>query len=128
MITVYGATGLENAYLVDGVNTTGVEFGSQGKVLNFEFVQEVEFKSGGYEAEYGHAVGGILNVVTKSGGNEYHGDAFGYVNRDSLQANNKHKDEITDGGEHSRDAQNRVVRGWAGLVLEGQDWRLRSHG
>ncbi len=97
-ITVYGATGLENAYLVDGVNTTGVEFGNQGKVLNFEFVQEVEFKSGGYEAEYGHAVGGILNVVTKSGGNDFHGDAFGYLNRDSLQANNKHTAEITAGG------------------------------
>jgi len=94
-ITVYGATGLENAYLVDGVNTTGVEFGSQGKVLNFEFVQEVEFKSGGYEAEYGHAVGGILNVVTKSGGNQFRGDAFGYLNRDSFQAGSKHLSEIT---------------------------------
>src|SRR5262249_25087183 len=68
-ITVYGSTGLENSYLVDGANTTGAEIGNQGKVLNFEFIQEVEFKSGGYEAEYGGAQGGILNVVTKSGGN-----------------------------------------------------------
>ena len=75
---------------MDGVNTTGVEFGIQGKELNFEFIQEVEFKSGGYEAEYGRATGGILNVVTKSGGNEFHGDVFGYFNRDSLQATNKH--------------------------------------
>ena len=51
-ITVYGSTGLENAYLVDGANTTGVEIGNQGKVLNFEFIQEVELKAGGYEAEY----------------------------------------------------------------------------
>ena len=68
-ITVYGSTGLENAYMVDGANTTGVEIGSQGKVLNFEFIQEVELKAGGYEAEYTGAQGGILNVVTKSGGN-----------------------------------------------------------
>ena len=54
-ITVYGSTGLENSYMVDGANTTGVEFGSQGKTLNFEFIQEVEFKAGGYEAEYGGA-------------------------------------------------------------------------
>jgi hypothetical protein len=94
-ITVYGSTGLENAYLVDGANTTGVEIGSQGKVLNFEFIQEVELKSGGYEAEYTGAQGGILNVVTKSGGNEFHGDAFGYFDNDSLQAENKHLDEIT---------------------------------
>ena len=89
-ITVYGSTGLENAYLVDGANTTGVEIGSQGKVLNFEFIQEVELKAGGYEAEYTGAQGGILNVVTKSGGNEFHGDAFGYFDNDSLQAENKH--------------------------------------
>jgi hypothetical protein len=88
--TVYGSTGLENAYMVDGANTTGVEIGAQGKVLNFEFIQEVELKAGGYEAEYTGAQGGILNVVTKSGGNEYHGDVFGYFDNDGLQADNKH--------------------------------------
>ena len=51
-ITVYGSTGLENSYLVDGANTTGAEIGSR-EGLNFEFIQEVEFKSGGHEAEYG---------------------------------------------------------------------------
>ncbi len=94
-ITVYGSTGLENAYMVDGANTTGVEIGNQGKVLNFEFIQEVEIKAGGYEAEYTGAQGGILNVVTKSGGNEFHGDVFGYWDDDGLQAENKHLDEIT---------------------------------
>ncbi len=89
-ITVYGSTGLENNYLVDGANTTGAEIGNQGKVLNYEFIQEVELKEGGYEAEYTGAMGGILNVITKSGGNEFHGDAFGYFDNDSLQATNKH--------------------------------------
>ena len=89
-LTVYGSTGLENNFLVDGANTTGVEIGNQGKVLNFEFIQEIELKSGGYEAEYSGAQGGILNVVTKSGGNEFHGDAFGYFDSDKLQATNKH--------------------------------------
>ena len=93
-ITVYGSTGLENAYMVDGANTTGVEIGNQGKVMNFEFIQEVEIKAGGYEAEYTGAQGGILNVVTKSGGNEFHGDVFGYWDDDGLQAENKHLDEI----------------------------------
>src|SRR5262249_38218237 len=40
-ITVYGSSGAENAYYIDGVNTTGVEYGFQGKNLNYEFVQEV---------------------------------------------------------------------------------------
>jgi outer membrane receptor protein involved in Fe transport len=47
-------------------------------------VEEVEVKTGGYEAEYGGALGGILNVVTKSGGNELHGDLFGYFTNDDL--------------------------------------------
>ncbi|HEV8269264.1 MAG TPA: TonB-dependent receptor [Thermoanaerobaculia bacterium] len=97
-ITVYGSTGLENAFLVDGVNTTGVEFGNQGKTLNFEFIQEVEVKTGGYEAEHGHATGGIVNVITKSGGNEFHGDVFAYLDRDSFQADNKHEGEVISSG------------------------------
>jgi outer membrane receptor for ferrienterochelin and colicin len=86
-ITVYGSTGAENAFYIDGVNTTGAEYGFQGKELNFEFIQAVDVKTGGYEAEYGRSTGGIVNVITKSGGNEFHGDAFGYYDSDSLQAN-----------------------------------------
>jgi hypothetical protein len=85
-ITVYGSSGAENTFLVDGVNTTGVEYGFQGKELNFEFIQEIEVKTGGYEAEYGRSTGGIVNVITKSGGNEFHGDVFSYYDDDSLQS------------------------------------------
>ncbi len=84
--TFYGSTGAENAYYIDGVNTTGVELGQQGKALNFEFIEEVQVKTGGYNAEYGRNTGGIINVITKSGGNEFHGDVFGYYDSDSLQA------------------------------------------
>jgi hypothetical protein len=49
----------------------------------------VEIKTGGYEAEYGRATGGIINVVTKSGSNELHGDVFGYDTSDSLQTSSK---------------------------------------
>ena len=82
---VYGSTGSENAYYIDGVNTTGVELGQQGKTLNFEFIQEVQVKTGGYMAEFGRSTGGLINVITKSGGNEFHGDVFGYYDDDSLQ-------------------------------------------
>ena len=85
-ITVYGSTGAENVYYIDGVNTTGAEYGFQGKELNFEFIQEIDVKAGGYEAEYGKATGGVINVITKSGGNEFRGDAFGYYDDDSLQS------------------------------------------
>ncbi len=88
-LTVYGSSGAENGYLIDGINTTNVEYGLQGKELNFEFIQEIDVKTGGYEAEHGRATGGIVNVITRSGGNEYHGDAFGYYTDNSLQASNK---------------------------------------
>jgi hypothetical protein len=88
-ITVYGSSGAENVFYVDGVNTTNAEYGFQGKELNFEFIQAVEVKTGGYEAEFGRATGGIINVVTKSGSNEFHGDVFGYDTSDSLQTNSK---------------------------------------
>ena len=85
-ISVYGSSGAENTYIVDGVNTTGVEYGFQGKELNFEFVEAIDIKTGGYEAEYGRSTGGVINVITKSGGNEFKGDVFGYFDDDSLQA------------------------------------------
>jgi hypothetical protein len=86
-VTVYGSSGAENGYFIDGVNTTGVERGTQGKVLNFEFIQEAQVKTGGYQAEYGRSTGGLINVITKSGGNEFHGDVFGYYEGSSIQDN-----------------------------------------
>jgi hypothetical protein len=73
-----GSTSSENQYIIDGLNTTGVEVGTQGKTLNFDFVQEVEVKTGGLGAEYGRMTGGAVNVVTKSGGNDFHGGGFGF--------------------------------------------------
>src|SRR5262249_13936918 len=76
--SVSGASGPENNYILDGVNTTDPAFGGSGANLPFEFVQEVEIKTGAYGPEYGKSTGGIFNVITKSGGNEFHGDIFGY--------------------------------------------------
>jgi outer membrane receptor protein involved in Fe transport len=49
-------------------------------------VQEVEVKTGAYGAEYGRSTGGIFNVITKSGGNEFHGERFGYFSTKGLSA------------------------------------------
>ncbi len=76
--SVGGSSGPENNYILDGVNTTDPAFGGSGANLPFEFVQEVEIKTGAYGPEYGKSTGGIFNVITKSGGNEVHGDIFGY--------------------------------------------------
>ena len=46
-----------------------IVFGSLGTGTPFDFIKEVQVKTGGYEAEYGQATGGVVNVVTKSGSN-----------------------------------------------------------
>jgi len=84
--TFYGSSGAENAYYIDGANTTGVELGQQGTRLNFNFIDEVQVKTGAYSAEYGRATGSVINVITKSGGNEFHGDVFGYYDSPSTQS------------------------------------------
>ena len=85
-ISIYGSTSAENLFLIDGVNTTNVIKGFQGKDINTEFIEEVEVKTGGYQAEYGRNTGGVVNVITRSGGNEFHGDVFGYYNDTGMRA------------------------------------------
>src|SRR6185436_17018710 len=58
--SVAGSSGPENNYILDGVNTTDPAFGGSGANLPFEFVQEVEIKTGAYGAEYGKSTGGIF--------------------------------------------------------------------
>ncbi len=86
-VSIGGATGLENIYLVNGQNVTGLRYGNLesgaasiggGSNLPLEFLSQVSVNSGGYQAEYGGAMGGVINTVLKSGSNEFHGSAFGY--------------------------------------------------
>lgn len=72
-ISIDGASGSENRYVIDGIDTTNPDSGVQGQELRADFVEEVQVKSAGYDAEYGGSVGGVINVVTKSGTNEFQG-------------------------------------------------------
>ena len=79
-----GATSPENGYLLDGMNVTDPGFGTQGSRLLTNFVEEVNVKSGSFLPEYGRATGGVVNVVTKSGSNEFHGSLFGNISPGAL--------------------------------------------
>jgi hypothetical protein len=91
-----GGSGLENLYVVDGVNITNagygalgsysIVFGSLGNGVPFDFIKETQVKTGGYEAEFGQSTGGVVNVVTKSGTNTLRGSAFGYFRPDGLES------------------------------------------
>jgi len=79
-----GATGLENRYFIDGIDTTDPFRGVGGTALPYNFVKEIEVRTGGYEAEYRSSLGGIVNVITSSGGNKLSGQVFGFFNNNRL--------------------------------------------
>ncbi len=85
-VSFSGSSGLENQYYVDGVNTTGLTYGTVGSPVINDFIEEIEVITGGYNAEYGRATGGVINVVTKSGSNEFKGSVFGYWQPGQLTA------------------------------------------
>lgn len=82
--SIMGSAANENRYVVDTLETTDTAFGLAGTNVSLTFLQEVQVKTGGYEAEFGGAVGGLINMLTKSGGNDLTGELFGYYTNDSL--------------------------------------------
>src|ERR1700722_17611634 len=95
--SIGGATGLENLYVVDGVTITDQAFGSLGTFnryhgalgsgVNLAFIKEVDIKAGGFEPQYGKSQGGVVQIVTKSGSNQFHGALAAYFGPGSWNAN-----------------------------------------
>jgi hypothetical protein len=83
-VNIAGSSGPENVYYIDGLNVTDPYRASTSGDLPYNFIQEIEVKTGGYEAEYGRALGGIVNVITRSGGNHFQGDGFGFFTSSGL--------------------------------------------
>ncbi len=69
-----GGSYTNNQYFIDGVNTTDPLTGTFSNNMNFDAIEEVQVLTGGLDAEHGRALGGVVNVVTRSGGNEFEGD------------------------------------------------------
>ncbi|MCX6584327.1 MAG: TonB-dependent receptor [Candidatus Aminicenantes bacterium] len=84
-----GASSAENTFYVDGVDTTTLFKGKAGASVNFDFIEEVQVKSSGYAAEYGGSMGGVISVITRSGGNEYHGQLAAYYDGSVLSGANR---------------------------------------
>jgi hypothetical protein len=72
-VSLVGATSNENAYVIDGVNVNDPLKHTLGTGLTLDFVKEVNVLTGAYLPEYGRANGGVMDVITKSGSNEYSG-------------------------------------------------------
>lgn len=75
-LQIDGASGSENTFIVDGQEVNNFRTGvlNINNNLPFQFIQEISVKSGGFEAEFGGATGGVVTIATKSGGNEFRGE------------------------------------------------------
>ena len=82
-LSVDGATGTENMWYMDGSDVTSVHLGTLGQSAIMELVEEVKVTASGYNAEFGGSMGGVVNVITRSGGNAFHGDLMTYYNDNS---------------------------------------------
>ncbi len=85
LISISGASVAENSYQVNGLNITNFRNGLGSTMVPMEFVQEIQVKTGGYEAEFGRSTGGVVNMVTKSGTNTLHGNFSLFWEPEDLQ-------------------------------------------
>src|SRR5829696_7832247 len=100
--SIAGGSALDNLYVADGVNITNSAFGGIGTFsrsygalgtgINTSFIKEVQVKTGGFEPQYGQSLGGIVNIITQSGGNEYHGSLYGFARPAAFEATRRQTD------------------------------------
>jgi len=130
-ISIDGASGSENRYIIDGIETTNLRSGTSGARLITDFVEEVQVKSSGYTAEFGGSTGGVINAVTKSGTNEMHGTALFNFQGSSLAASrrpslrqNLLNSDIAEYITYPKDDESRVEPGFSlgGPIVRNRAW------
>ncbi|HEX6975619.1 MAG TPA: carboxypeptidase regulatory-like domain-containing protein, partial [Vicinamibacterales bacterium] len=84
-IQIDGSSGSENRFVIDGLDTTSLRTGVSATDLRTDFVAEVQVKSGGYNAEYRAATGGVISAITRTGTNAWHGSVGSYFDNDKMQ-------------------------------------------
>jgi outer membrane receptor protein involved in Fe transport len=118
----------ENRTLVDGLETTHILFGGAGVGFPFEFIEEVEVKTGGYGPEYSGALGAVINVLTRSGGNRHRGEVFGFYRDQTGQRGEFGRAPGFSEYEYGLDAGGRLVRDrlWYFLALDPHSVETKS--
>lgn len=87
-LNMSGQRARSNLVNVDGADATDNSVNGVRSTVSQEAVQEFQIITNSYAAEYGRAAGGVVNIVTRSGGNDFHGDVFGYLRNRDFQAVN----------------------------------------
>ncbi len=130
-LSIDGASAGENRYIIDGIETTNLRNGTSGKNLIADFVEEVQVKSSGYTAEFGGATGGVINAVTKSGTNDWHGSGiFNFQSSSMAGASNKTlrrnltNDDVAEYITYPKDDESRLEPGFSlgGPIMRNRAW------
>jgi hypothetical protein len=87
-LNMSGQRGRSNLVNVDGADATDNSTNGVRSTVSQEAVQEFQIITNNYAAEYGRAAGGVVNIITRSGSNDFHGDVFGYLRNRNFQAVN----------------------------------------
>jgi hypothetical protein len=91
-LTISGQRSTFNNYRIDGVTVVDYANAAPGNVigvvLGVDAIQEFSVLTGGFPAEYGRATGGVVNAISKSGTNSFHGDVYEFLRNSALDANN----------------------------------------
>lgn len=85
-LSVNGQRGFANSFYVDGATAEWQHFGKQSSTFVQDWIQEFQVMTNSYPAEFGTASGGIINAITRSGTNEFHGRLYGFFRDDALDA------------------------------------------
>jgi hypothetical protein len=117
----HGALFTDNLYLFDGIDTTDPTTGGFGQNFPYEAIQEVSVTTSAASADYGRAAGGIINVITKSGTNQFKGSLKEVLTNDAWNAQNKGVSP-TAGVAFARDKFDTLVRVHS-ATLGGPIWR-----
>jgi len=87
-VSIFGERGTSLSFLIDGAENNDPLNGGPAVRYTQDSIREFEVITTGYEAEFGRAQGGVVNIVTRSGGNEWHASAFTFARNDSLDSSN----------------------------------------
>jgi hypothetical protein len=87
-LNMSGQRGRSNLVNVDGADATDNSTNGVRSTVSQEAVQEFQIITNNYAAEYGRAAGGVVNIITRSGSNDFHGDVYGYLRNRNFQAVN----------------------------------------
>lgn len=98
-LNISGARGRSNEVSVDGADAVDNSVNGIRSTVSQEAVQEFQLILSNYNPEYGRATGGVVNIVTKSGSNDFHGNVFGYLRNSSFQARNPFSGEVNSAGD-----------------------------